>query len=68
VIPAKNEEQRIAATVSAVRDLPGVATVVVVNDGSSDRTADTVAAIRCSSFLAGITQATRLPVLVTATG
>ncbi|WP_460809991.1 glycosyltransferase [Microlunatus endophyticus] len=41
VIPAKNEEQRIAATVAAVRDLPHVATVIVVDDGSTDRTGST---------------------------
>jgi glycosyltransferase involved in cell wall biosynthesis len=44
VIPAKNEEDRIAATVSSVRGLPGVATVIVVNDGSSDRTGEYAAA------------------------
>ena len=40
MIPAKNEEQRIAATVTAVRGLPHVATVIVVDDGSSDRTGE----------------------------
>jgi glycosyltransferase involved in cell wall biosynthesis len=40
VIPAKNEEQRIAATVTAVRNLPHVATVIVVDDGSTDRTGE----------------------------
>jgi glucosyl-3-phosphoglycerate synthase len=40
VIPAKNEEQRIAATVTAVRELPHVATVIVVDDGSTDRTGE----------------------------
>ena len=40
VIPAKDEEQRIAATVTAARDLPGVEIVIVCDDGSSDRTAD----------------------------
>jgi glucosyl-3-phosphoglycerate synthase len=38
VIPAKDEEQRIAATVTAARDLPGVKIVIVCDDGSSDRT------------------------------
>jgi hypothetical protein len=38
VIPAKDEEQRIAATVTAARDLPGVEIVIVCDDGSSDRT------------------------------
>ncbi len=40
VIAAKNEESRIAATVKAARTLPGVDLVVVVDDGSTDRTAD----------------------------
>ncbi|GGL75246.1 hypothetical protein GCM10011575_36770 [Microlunatus endophyticus] len=44
MIPAKNEEQRIAATVAAVRDLPHVATVIVVDDGSTDRTGEYAAA------------------------
>lgn len=39
VIPAKDEEQRIAATVAAVRGLKGVELVIVCDDGSSDRTA-----------------------------
>lgn len=39
VIPAKDEAQRIAATVRAVRGMPGVGLVVVVDDGSSDATA-----------------------------
>jgi glycosyltransferase involved in cell wall biosynthesis len=39
VIPAKDEADRIAATVRAVRAIPGVDLVVVVDDGSSDDTA-----------------------------
>ncbi len=39
VIPAKDEEDRIAATVRAARSLPAVDVVVVVSDGSSDHTA-----------------------------
>ncbi len=39
VIPCRNEADRVAATVAAVRDLPGVDLVVVVDDGSSDDTA-----------------------------
>jgi len=38
VIPAYNEADRIAATVTAARTLPGVDLVVVVDDGSTDRT------------------------------
>lgn len=39
VIPAKDEADRIAATVRAVRGIEGVDLVVVVDDGSSDATA-----------------------------
>jgi hypothetical protein len=39
VIPAYNEERRVAATVAAARRLPGVDLVVVVDDGSADATA-----------------------------
>ncbi|QDP94945.1 glycosyltransferase [Microlunatus elymi] len=39
VIPAKNEEERIAATVKAAAGLPQVATVIVIDDGSTDATA-----------------------------
>ncbi len=39
VIPARNEAERIAATVTAARSIPGVRQVVVVDDGSSDDTA-----------------------------
>ena len=40
MIPAKDEADRIAATVAAVRGIPGVDLVVVVDDGSSDATAE----------------------------
>jgi hypothetical protein len=39
VIPAKDEAQRIRATVRAAAELPGVGVVVVVDDGSVDGTA-----------------------------
>ncbi|MFE3449706.1 glycosyltransferase family 2 protein [Nonomuraea sp. NPDC059194] len=38
VIPAKDEADRIGATVAAAMDLPGVDLVVVVDDGSTDQT------------------------------
>lgn len=38
VIPAKDEAQRVAATVVAARGIDGVDLVVVVDDGSSDST------------------------------
>jgi hypothetical protein len=38
VIPAKDEAQRIRATVRAAAELPGVDLVVVVDDGSADGT------------------------------
>lgn len=40
IVPAKDEAQRIAATVAAVRAIPGVDLVVVVDDGSTDATAE----------------------------
>jgi glycosyltransferase involved in cell wall biosynthesis len=39
VIPARNEADRIAATVRAAAGLPGVDLVIVVDDGSADGTA-----------------------------
>jgi glycosyltransferase involved in cell wall biosynthesis len=39
VIPAHNEEQSVALTVRAVRALPEVGEVIVVDDASTDRTA-----------------------------
>ena len=39
VIPARNESDRIAATVASASGLPGVDLVVVVDDGSTDDTA-----------------------------
>ncbi|MEJ5943988.1 glycosyltransferase [Pseudokineococcus basanitobsidens] len=44
VVPAKDEEERIAATVRAARSIDGVDVVVVVDDGSTDRTAVTARA------------------------
>lgn len=39
VVPAKDEEQRIGATLAALRRLPAVGAIVVVDDGSTDQTA-----------------------------
>lgn len=39
LVPARNEADRIGATVTALRAIPGVAEVVVVDDGSVDPTA-----------------------------
>ena len=39
LVPARDEADRVGATVLALRDLPGVAEVLVVSDGSTDATA-----------------------------
>ncbi|MFC3999892.1 glycosyltransferase family 2 protein [Nocardiopsis sediminis] len=44
VIAAKDEQDRVSATVAAARGLPSVDLVLVVDDGSADRTADAAAA------------------------
>jgi glycosyltransferase involved in cell wall biosynthesis len=44
IIPAKDEAERIGATVTAARGLSGVDVVIVVDDGSADDTADKAAA------------------------
>ncbi len=41
LIPAYNEAARIGITISAVRSLAGISQVVVVDDGSTDNTAET---------------------------
>lgn len=38
IIPAKNEDEHIVATVQAVAKVTGIATVVVTDDGSTDQT------------------------------
>jgi hypothetical protein len=40
LVPAKDEADRVGATVRALRQLPAVAEVLVVSDGSTDATAD----------------------------
>ncbi len=44
VLPAKDEADRIGATIAAVRTIPGVDLVVVVDDGSTDATAEVASA------------------------
>lgn len=39
VVAAKDEEERVGATVAALRQIPAVTHVVVVDDGSTDQTA-----------------------------
>lgn len=38
VVPAYNEEERIARTIGAIRTVPAVNRIIVINDGSSDNT------------------------------
>jgi Glycosyl transferase family 2 len=40
LVPARDEAERVGATVRALRDLPAVTEVLVVSDGSTDATAD----------------------------
>ncbi|NLY89804.1 MAG: glycosyltransferase family 2 protein [Firmicutes bacterium] len=40
VIPAFNEERTVARVIRAVRNSPEISQIVVVNDGSTDRTAE----------------------------
>lgn len=40
IIPAKDEEARIGATVTSAKEIPGVDLILVVDDGSSDRTGE----------------------------
>ena len=40
VIPAKDEAERIAATIASIQGVQGVELVVVVDDGSTDRTSE----------------------------
>ena len=53
VIPAYNEEAVIARTVARARALPGVTRVIVVDDGSTDKTAETAAAAGAEVLRAG---------------
>jgi glycosyltransferase involved in cell wall biosynthesis len=39
IVPARDEEGRIGATVKAIGSVPGVTQVIVVDDGSTDQTA-----------------------------
>lgn len=39
IVPAKDEEERVGATVAALQHIPEVIHVIVVDDGSSDQTA-----------------------------
>lgn len=39
VVPAKDEEARVGATIAGLRQLPAVGAIVVVDDGSVDQTA-----------------------------
>ncbi|NLV15713.1 MAG: glycosyltransferase family 2 protein [Syntrophomonadaceae bacterium] len=38
IVPAYNEEERLASTLAAIRSIPRITHIRVVNDGSADRT------------------------------
>lgn len=38
IVPAYNEEERLSSTLQAIREIPGIDAIRVVNDGSTDRT------------------------------
>ncbi|MGI6513881.1 MAG: glycosyltransferase family 2 protein [Syntrophomonadaceae bacterium] len=40
IVPAYNEENRIASTLKAIQEIPEINVIRVVNDGSTDRTAE----------------------------
>ncbi len=56
VIPAYNEETTISRTVDAARVLPGVNRVIVVDDGSTDKTAERAAAAGAGVIRTGANQ------------
>src|SRR5690606_21147062 len=39
IIPAFNEERTVGRVIRAARNSPGISQIIVVNDGSTDRTA-----------------------------
>ncbi|MCK8824744.1 glycosyltransferase family 2 protein [Fuchsiella alkaliacetigena] len=43
LLPAYNEEQRIGTTISTLQEIPEVDKIIVINDGSTDNTAEVVA-------------------------
>ncbi len=48
IIPAYNEEKRIASVLSVLRDVPIIETILVVDDGSTDNTSISVASCQKS--------------------
>ena len=40
IVPAYNEEAAIGGVLEAIKDLPGCSEIIVIDDGSSDRTAE----------------------------
>ena len=57
IIPAYNEESRIRATLDGIRDIDIINQIVVVDDGSSDGTAQVLKNYVCDKLVNTITSA-----------
>lgn len=61
LVPARNEEQVIAACVRSLVEQPEVAEIVVVNDQSTDRTAEIVRALAAGDARVRLTETDGVP-------
>ena len=61
IVPARNEEQSIEAAVRSLATQPEIAEIRVVNDGSSDRTAEILASLAAEIPRLRVIEASPLP-------